>query len=1241
MRHLVFVLVVALSPLAAIAQPAPQLTGFVPIYLKQGQTQEVTLTGKHLAGATKVFLTDANGLSAELIGSSATDAATKPVSLRLRLAAGPEAELGVREMRVATPNGVTRAVTVTVGQYNPTTDAEPNNSAREAQVLSFPTSLVGQLDAGGDLDDFRFDARKGQTLVFDVFASRLGSAVSPVVAILDGEGREMPRKVSFQQPAVTADADPTIIFEVPADGAYTLHVRDLQFRGGGDYAYRIDAGAIPFVESIVPASGRRGASVQVRAIGYNLGKNPTQTLDLAPQSKPANGSGIASGDVRGAEEDAGAPAAMQLRFKSAAGVSNAVPFAITDAAPIAEKSSNNAPDKAMQIEVPAEVSGVLAQSGEEDFYRFKATQKQPVTFEVVARQSGSPVDALLTLRDGQGKPIEQNNGAGEAEARISRSFDPGEYIISIRDLTFGGGSGYGYRLHCLNAGSIPPDFAVRFIPDASRINRGGHARLWCEIVRLNGYKSDVAVSLEGLPPGVTVTGGPAVLGEKTSGIFTLSAAADAALGNFPIRLKAVGVGGAQQVRYGDAEEDGRTVRGTYLSVLPAAPIGVDSLAQISTQQIAGYPDEVQKLYAKIHAPSPELDKAQAEWEKKLEGSQQWQVMEVTSAESSEGATLTKQPDGSVLQSGKSPEKDTFTVIGTANLKQVTGVRLEVLPDPSLPNNGPGRSGAGNFMLSTFAVSIAAKSDPKNTRPVTFSSAKATFEQSGYAAIGAANNQLTQGWAIFGGTGKAQTAWFFPEEPVPAGDVIVTVSMIQFYGEQHTIGRFRIALTDDPEAKDRQTESAPPAVAAALKTPADKRTEQQKSQLAAYYRSIAPQLQADRARLEALRSSVGPIAEVARLEQSLAAGSAALDAERKEWEQTVAAGFAWTPVNLSSAKSANGTLLNAEKDGSFIASGPVPPADVYQLSGKTSLRAITAIRIEALPDERFVASGPGQNKGNFVLTRFDAGVPGTKPGETVAVPLRDPRASFEQSGYGVSGTLDANPETGWAIAPLTGMAHTATFFPKTPIVATGDGITLNVTMEFNHPKHKGFTLGRFRLWALGAADASAATSAATSAVPGPILDILKIEEAKRTQPQKDEVNAYFRTIAPSLEPTRQRLAELRARLPEFPITVVRNKSGSIPVPISRSGDFSGPVKITLEGFSSGRDPATRMPMNIVRNFDVTPLNLAPDQSFGRLAIKAKNNAEIGTRMVVLRAEAKVGEETIVQYSPAFPLTVTEK
>jgi hypothetical protein len=323
-----------------------------------------------------------------------------------------------------------------------------------------------------------------------------------------------------------------------------------------------------------------------------------------------------------------------------------------------------------------------------------------------------------------------------------------------------------------------------------------------------------------------------------------------------------------------------------------------------------------------------------------------------------------------------------------------------------------------------------------------------------------------------------------------------------------------------------------------------------------------------------------------------------------------------------------------------AGGPAPATETYTVVGRTPLRAVTAVRLEALPDERYPAGGPGRAGGNFLLTRFALAAvapspPGAKPADPTPVPLREARATYEQPNYGVAGTLDAAAETGWAVSPLAGVAHAATYFPRAPIVAGDGGATLAVTLEFNSPKYAGFTLGRFRLWALGAADPAAA-----AAVPGEVLDVVKLPEDKRSEAQKAELAAYYRTISPALEPTRQRLAELKRKVPAVPVVLARGKSGTIPVPIARIGDGVGPVKVTLEGFSAGRDPATRQPTPITKNLDLTPLTVDADAGFAKLTVRPKSNSELGTRMVVLRAEAKVGDATYVQYSPAFPITVVE-
>jgi hypothetical protein len=81
----------------------------------------------------------------------------------------------------------------------------------------------------------------------------------------------------------------------------------------------------------------------------------------------------------------------------------------------------------------------------------------------------------------------------------------------------------------------------------------------------------------------------------------------------------------------------------------------------------------------------------------------WTVLTPETAASANGATLTVQPDGSVLAGGFNPQFDTYTITLDTTLSGITGFRLEALDDPTLPDNGPGRAGNGNFVLGDFSV----------------------------------------------------------------------------------------------------------------------------------------------------------------------------------------------------------------------------------------------------------------------------------------------------------------------------------------------------------------------------------------------------------------------------------------------------------------------------------------------------------------------------------------------------------
>ena len=84
----------------------------------------------------------------------------------------------------------------------------------------------------------------------------------------------------------------------------------------------------------------------------------------------------------------------------------------------------------------------------------------------------------------------------------------------------------------------------------------------------------------------------------------------------------------------------------------------------------------------------------------------WVVLNPSSLSSANGTTLTELGDFSILASGFAPSTDTYTVTAPTTLTGITGVRLEVLEDSSLPFNGPGSQALnGNFVLTELEVDI--------------------------------------------------------------------------------------------------------------------------------------------------------------------------------------------------------------------------------------------------------------------------------------------------------------------------------------------------------------------------------------------------------------------------------------------------------------------------------------------------------------------------------------------------------
>src|SRR5262249_26225004 len=143
----------------------------------------------------------------------------------------------------------------------------------------------------------------------------------------------------------------------------------------------------------------------------------------------------------------------------------------------------------------------------------------------------------------------------------------------------------------------------------------------------------------------------------------------------------------------------------------------------------------------------------------------WEVLKPAAMVSAGGTTLTSQPDGAILASGKNPSPETYTITFKTNLTGMLGVRLELLTDPSLPSSGPGRAGNGNILLSEFRITAAPLGGSSKARAVALQNAWADFSQGGYPISGAIDGNPATAWAVVPKTGQPHVALFQLKEPI--------------------------------------------------------------------------------------------------------------------------------------------------------------------------------------------------------------------------------------------------------------------------------------------------------------------------------------------------------------------------------------------------------------------------------------------------------------------------------------------
>lgn len=360
--------------------------------------------------------------------------------------------------------------------------------AEEVEVrVAVPCTMNGQI-ACGEVNRYRFEARKGQRLVVSVkgrelipyIADAVPGWFQPVVTLYDARGKEVAFGDDYR-----FRPDPMFLFEPPEDGEYVLAIHDAIYRGREDFVYRVTIGEVPLVTSVFPLGRCVGERARAKMDGWNLSG---AKLVLPPADAP--------------------PGMYLVGAKKGKLVSNAVPFAVDTLPERFDQEPNNDAAHAQKLRLPVIVNGRIDETDDWDVFRVEGRAGETLVVEVLARRLDSPLDSIVKLTDEHGKVLALNDDHADAGSGLNTHHADsylmfelpadGAYYVSLGDVARQGGREYGYRLRI---GPPRPDFELRVTPSGGAVRGKGYGTATVYVLRKDGFDGDVRLSLKDPPKG--------------------------------------------------------------------------------------------------------------------------------------------------------------------------------------------------------------------------------------------------------------------------------------------------------------------------------------------------------------------------------------------------------------------------------------------------------------------------------------------------------------------------------------------------------------------------------------------------------------------------------------------------------------------------------------------------------------------------------------------------------------------
>jgi hypothetical protein len=398
-------------------------------------------------------------------------------------------------VQVANANGVSSPVAFLVGEAS---DLVEDETATDIQRLpQLPATVSGRLLKNEEVDRYKFTAPSDGPITCDLQARRLGSKFLGILEVRDAQGRLVADVLGSHS------VDPIVTFAAGANAEYTVSIRDVDFAGDRSFVYRLCVTASPRIVAAHPAAGKQGETRDVEFIVTDGAKIETVRRSV---TFPATDSSFG------------------YRFETPRGKTPAFPLLVSRH-PQSFSTSKSLP-------APGGITGVFDRSDEEHRYECTWKKGEVWSLRVDARSIDSPLDVSLAIdappdKAGKRKEFARNEDlAGTIDAGLDFTVPAdGLYEIVVSDVAGKGGSPA--AVYRLEIAAQEPDFALSLPTPKWTVTLGGKSALAVKALRRGGFKGPIALTLHGLPEGITTAANLVIPAGKNELAIALNAAADA------------------------------------------------------------------------------------------------------------------------------------------------------------------------------------------------------------------------------------------------------------------------------------------------------------------------------------------------------------------------------------------------------------------------------------------------------------------------------------------------------------------------------------------------------------------------------------------------------------------------------------------------------------------------------------------------------------------------------------------